>query len=59
MLLPAAGALALHATGAITDSHTLLMFEHTAMFPAMLVAMLVRRDEYAGHHHHASASPAT
>ena len=22
------------------------------MLPAMLVAMLLRRDEYTGHHHH-------
>lgn len=51
MLLPAGGALALYATGAITDSHALLMFEHTVMFPAMLIVMLVRRDEYAGHDH--------
>ena len=55
MLLPAAGALALYATGATTDSHALLMVEHTVMFPAMLVAMLVRRDEYAGHHHAAAS----
>ncbi len=59
MLLPAAGALTLYATSAITDSHALLMLEHTVMFPAMLVAMLVRRDEYAGHHHRSSASAAT
>lgn len=49
MLLPAAGALALLGTGAVTDAGTLLMFEHTVMLPAMLLAMLVRRDEYAGH----------
>jgi flagellar biosynthetic protein FliP len=47
MLLPAAGAMALLASGAVTDAHTLLMAEHIAMFPAMLVVMLLRRDEYA------------
>jgi hypothetical protein len=58
MLIPAAGALVLLGTGVVTDSHTLLMVEHTVMFPAMLVAMLLRRDEYLGHHHH-TGSPAS
>lgn len=49
MLVPAAGALALLGTGAVTDADGLVMFEHTAMFPAMLLVMLLRRDEYAGH----------
>ena len=52
MLVPAAGALVLLATGAVTDGHALLMLEHTVMFPAMFVAMLLRRDEYLGHHAH-------
>lgn len=51
MLLPAAGALALLAAGVVTDPGTLFMLEHTVMFPAMLVAMLLRRDEYTGHAH--------
>jgi len=59
MLLPAAGALALLGAGVVTDSHTLVMLEHTVMFPTMLVAMLLRRDEYAGHDHHASAPDVT
>ena len=59
MLLPAAGALALLATGVFTDAHTLVMLEHTVMFPTMLVAMLLRRDEYAGHDHHATAPEVT
>jgi hypothetical protein len=29
------------------------MIEHVAMLPSMLVAMLLRRDEYTGHAHHA------
>ena len=28
---------------------TLLAIQHAGMFPAMLVAMLLRRDEYSGH----------
>jgi hypothetical protein len=52
MLLPGAAALVVLGTGVVTDSHRLVMLEHIAMFPAMLVAMLLRRDEYTGHHHH-------
>ena len=26
-----------------------MMIQHVAMFPAMLVAMLLRRSEYTGH----------
>jgi hypothetical protein len=58
MLLPTAGALALLGTGVVTDADTLVMLDHTAMFPAMLVAMLLRRDEYTGHHRHAEPEPA-
>jgi hypothetical protein len=56
MLLPAGGALVLFAAGVVTDSGVLLMMEHIAMFPAMLVVMLRRRDEYAGHRHHVGAN---
>jgi hypothetical protein len=50
MLAPAAGALALIATGALTDLGDLMIIEHVAMLAAMLGAMLVRRDEYTSHH---------
>jgi hypothetical protein len=56
MLVPAAGALVLLGTGALTDEETLVMAEHTLMFPAMLIAMLLRRDEYTGHRHGAPTS---
>ncbi len=46
---PTAIALALLATDLVTDANALLMFEHTGMFVAMFLAMLVRRDEYLGH----------
>ncbi len=59
MLLPAAGALALLGTGVVNDSHLLVMLEHTVMFPAMFVAMLLRRDEYTRHHQHRGAPAAT
>jgi hypothetical protein len=40
----------------VTEIGTLLAIEHAVMLPAMLVAMLLRRDEYSGHmHHHAPA----
>lgn len=52
MNIPSAIALVAFATGVVTDDHALLMGEHIAMFPAMLVAMLLRVDEYTGHQHH-------
>ncbi len=58
MLLPAAGAMALLAADVVTDPHALLMAEHTAMFPAMLVVMLLRRDEYTCHGSERTTSPA-
>ena len=57
MLLPAGAALALLGTGVVTDGDALVMLEHTAMFPAMLVVMLLRRDEYAGHDHGDAPAP--
>jgi flagellar biosynthetic protein FliP len=55
MVVPAVAVLALLGTGALTDEGALMMIEHTAMFPAMLAVMLLRRDEYSGQHHHAPA----
>jgi hypothetical protein len=57
MLLPTAGALTLLGAGVVTDADTLVMLDHTVMFPAMLVAMLLRRDEYTGHDHGAEPDP--
>jgi hypothetical protein len=33
-----------------------LAIQHVAMFPAMLIAMLLRREEYSGHQHHVAAA---
>ena len=55
MLFPAVGALVVLTIGAVSDSHLLLMVEHIVMFPAMLVVMLLRRDEYVGHRRHATS----
>jgi hypothetical protein len=46
MILPTAATLAFLATGAIADIHALLMIEHIAMFPLMLLAMLPYRSEF-------------
>jgi len=53
MLLPAFAAMALAWT-AVTATGTLMVVEHAAMLAAMLVAMLLRRDEYMGAHHRAA-----
>ena len=52
MLLPALGALALLGAGLVSDTGMLLVLEHAVMLPSMLAAMLLRRDEYTGHHQH-------
>jgi hypothetical protein len=49
MFVPSFAAIALLWAGAVEDSHTLLMIQHIAMFPAMLAVMLLRLDEYTGH----------
>jgi hypothetical protein len=46
MVLPTLVPLVLLAARAMTDLHALLMIEHIAMFPAMLVAMIPYRAEY-------------
>ena len=50
MVLPAFAAMALAWT-VVTAVGTLMVVEHGAMLAAMLVAMLLRRDEYMGAHH--------
>jgi hypothetical protein len=54
MAIPTLGVLALLWSGLVGDLGTLLLIEHVAMLPSMLVAMLLRRDEYTGSvHRHA------
>jgi hypothetical protein len=50
MFAPSFAAIALYSGGLVDDSDALLMIQHIAMFPAMLAVMLLRRDEYSGHH---------
>ena len=53
MVIPTLGVLALLWSGLVEDVGPLLVIEHVVMLPSMLVAMLLRRDEYSGgvHHH--------
>ena len=48
MVLPTVATIALLAAGG-SDLHGALMIQHVAMFPAMLGAMLLHRDEFTGH----------
>jgi hypothetical protein len=60
MFVPTFGLLGLLWLGLVTDSATLLALQHAVMFPSMLVAMLLRWDEYSGaHNHHAARREAT
>jgi hypothetical protein len=54
MFAPSAAAIALLWAGAVDDGHALLMFQHVAMFPAMLAVMLLRLGEYTRHPAHAA-----
>ena len=49
MFLPSFAAIGLLWAGLVEDGHAPMMIQHVAMFPAMLVAMLLRRSEYSGH----------
>src|SRR3954470_16532140 len=55
MIVPALGVIALLVGDVVTDAGLLMGLEHVAMLAAMLGAMLLRRDEYTGHHAHAHA----
>jgi flagellar biosynthetic protein FliP len=55
MFLPSFAAIGLMGTG-VVDEHGAMAIQHAVMLPAMLVAMLLRRDEYSGHHHVAIAT---
>jgi hypothetical protein len=51
MFIPTFAAVGLLATGAVNDTEALLSIQHVAMLTSMLVAMLLRRDEYIGGTH--------
>jgi hypothetical protein len=50
MMLPTLGVVALLAAGLVEETGTLLAVQHVVMFPAMLVVMLLRVDEYTHAH---------
>jgi hypothetical protein len=50
MVLPTLGTLALLGAGIVEGAGALMVILHAVMLPAMLVAMLLRRDEYSCHH---------
>ncbi len=51
MFVPALGTTALLWLGLVDGIGGLMVIEHVAMLPAMLVAMLLRREEYSGAAH--------
>ena len=55
MLVPAAGVIALLVADVVTDAGLLMGLEHVVMLAAMAGAMLLRPDEYGGHHADAHA----
>jgi hypothetical protein len=56
MFLPTFAVMALLPAG--IEVMTLMGIQHVVMFPAMFVAMLLRRDEYSGHCHTTRVEPA-
>jgi len=50
MVLPTIGTLVLLGAGIVEGPGALMVILHAVMLPAMLVAMLLRRDEYSCHH---------
>ncbi len=52
MFVPTFAAIALRWGGVVEDAGSLLAIQHVAMLPSMLVAMLLRREEYSGGHGH-------
>jgi uncharacterized membrane protein YqgA involved in biofilm formation len=58
MFIPTFGVIAALATGISHQFMDLMMIEHAAMLPAMLLAMLLRYDEYAGCGHTAAQATA-
>ena len=49
MFLPTFGAIALLGAGVLESGHAAMGIQHAIMFPAMLLVMLLRPDEYTGH----------
>ena len=54
MLIPTFAAMALVGTGVMAGGSAMIL-EHVVMLGGMLIAMLLRRDEYSGGHAHHAA----
>lgn len=54
MLIPTVAAMALVGAGVLTGGSAMVI-EHPVMLAGMLIAMLLRRDEYSGAHVHGAA----
>ena len=52
MIVPTIAVIGLLAIGAVSDVGTLLVLEHVLMLAGMFAVMLLRPEEYSGHHHH-------
>ena len=52
MFIPTFAVIALLSAGIVEDFGALMGIEHVVMLPSMLVAMLLRREEYSGHDNH-------
>ncbi len=52
MFVPTFAVIALLWASVLEDFGMLMTVEHVAMLPSMLVAMVLRRDEYSGGHEH-------
>jgi hypothetical protein len=59
MFIPTFGVMVLLWSGLVADIGTLLVLEHVVMLPSMLVAMLLRRDEYTAAAHDLSPQEVT
>jgi hypothetical protein len=60
MFLPTFAVVGLMWGSVVENFGTLMGLEHAVMLPAMLIAMLLRYDEYShGHSHHAAPAEAT
>ena len=53
MFLPTFAVIGLKCGGLVEDFGALMLIEHMAMCPSMLVAMVLRVDEYSAHGHDA------
>ena len=56
MFVPSFAAIGLLWAGATEDTDALLYIQHIGMLPSMVAVMLLRLDEYTGHHAHAHAT---